>query len=91
MSASDLRVPFSGKPKNFATASMVPIPGVSTLVSVPSPTLGHNDLGTCGLVIGSKAALVAVDERGLTGVGQSHVLDGGVATDLAGVGDNGEP
>ena len=53
-------------------------------------TLGHNDLGTCGLVIGSKAALVAVDERGLTGVGQSHVLDGGVATDLAGVGDNGQ-
>ena len=53
-------------------------------------TLGHNDLGTCGLVIGSKAALVAVDERGLTGVGQSHVLDGGVATDLAGVSDNGQ-
>lgn len=26
--------------------------------------LGHNDLGACSLVIGSKAAIVAVDERG---------------------------
>ena len=52
--------------------------------------LGHSDLGACSLVIGSKAAIVAVDERGLTGVGQSHVLDGGVAADLAGVGDNGQ-
>ena len=51
--------------------------------------LGHSDLGACSLVVGSKAAIVAVDERGLTGVGQSHVLDGGVAADLAGVGDNG--
>ena len=52
--------------------------------------LGHNDLGACRLVIGSKAAIVAVDERGLAGVSQSHVLDGGVAADLAGVGDNGQ-
>ena len=52
--------------------------------------LGHSDLGACSLVVGSKAAIVAVDERGLTGVGQSHVLDGGVAADLAGVGDNGQ-
>ena len=51
--------------------------------------LGHNDLGACSLVIGSKAAIVAVDERGLAGVGQSHVLDRGVAADLARVGDNG--
>ena len=53
-------------------------------------TLGHNDLGACSLVIGSEAAIVAVDERGLAGVGQSHVLDGGVTADLAGVGDNGQ-
>ena len=52
--------------------------------------LGHNDLGACGLIIGSKAAIVAVDERGLAGVGQGHVLDRGVAADLAGVGDNGQ-
>ena len=52
--------------------------------------LGHDDLGACRLVIGSKAAIVAVDERSLAGVGQSHVLDGGIATDLAGVGDNGQ-
>ena len=52
--------------------------------------LGHNDLGACSLVIGSKAAIVAVDERSLAGVGQSHVLNGGVAADLAGVGDNGQ-
>ena len=53
-------------------------------------TLGHNDLGACGLIVGSEAAIVAVDERSLAGVGQSHVLDGGVAADLAGVGDNGQ-
>ena len=53
-------------------------------------TLSHNHLGACSLVIGSKAAIVAVDERGLARVGQSHVLDGGIATDLAGVGDNGQ-
>ena len=53
-------------------------------------TLGHNDLGACGLVIGSKAAIVAVHERGLAGVGQGHVLDGSVAADFAGVGDNGQ-
>ena len=52
--------------------------------------LGHNDLGACSLVIGSKAAIVAVDQRSLAGVGQSHVLDGSVAADLAGVGDNGQ-
>ena len=52
--------------------------------------LGHNDLGACSLVIGSKAAIVTVDERGLAGVGQSHVLDRGVAADLARVGDNGQ-
>ena len=53
-------------------------------------TLGHNDLGACSLVIGSKATIVAVDQRSLAGVGQSHVLDGSVAADLAGVGDNGQ-
>ena len=53
-------------------------------------TLDHNDLGACGLIVGSEAAIVAVDERSLAGVGQSHVLDGGVAADLAGVGDNGQ-
>ena len=53
-------------------------------------TLGHNDLGACGLIVGCKAAIVAVDERSLAGVSQSHVLDGGIATDLAGVGDNGQ-
>ena len=53
-------------------------------------TLGHNDLGACGLIVGSEAAIVAVDERSLAGVGQSHILDGGIATDLAGVGDNGQ-
>ena len=52
--------------------------------------LGHDDLGACRLVIGSKAAIVAVDQRSLAGVGQSHVLDGGIATDLAGVSDNGQ-
>ena len=52
--------------------------------------LGHDDLGACRLVIGSKAAIVAVDQRSLAGVGQSHVLDGGIAADLAGVGDNGQ-
>ena len=52
--------------------------------------LGHNDLGACSLVIGSKTAIVTVDERSLAGVGQRHVLDGGVAADLAGVGDNGQ-
>ena len=53
-------------------------------------TLGHNDLGACRLIVGSEAAIVAVDERSLASVGQSHVLDGGIATDLAGVGDNGQ-
>ena len=53
-------------------------------------TLGHNDLGACGLIVGSEAAIVAVDERSLAGVGQSHVLDGGIATDLTGVGNNGQ-
>ena len=52
--------------------------------------LGHNDLGACSLVIGSKAAIVAVDQRSLTGVGQRHVLDGGIAADLTGVGNNGQ-
>ncbi len=52
--------------------------------------LSHDDLGACRLVIGSKAAIVAVDERSLAGVGQSHVLDGGIATDLTGVGNNGQ-
>ena len=53
-------------------------------------TLGHDDLGACRLVIGSKAAIVAVDERSLAGVGQSHVLNGGITTDLTGVGNNGQ-
>ena len=53
-------------------------------------TLGHNNLGACGLIVGSEAAFVAVDERSLAGVGQSHVLDGGIATDLTGVGNNGQ-
>ena len=53
-------------------------------------TLGHDDLGACRLVIGSKAAVIAIDERSLAGVSQSHVLDGGIATDLAGVGNNGQ-
>ena len=52
--------------------------------------LSHDDLGACRLVIGSKAAIVAVDQRSLTGVGQSHVLDGGIATDLTGVGNDGQ-
>ena len=52
--------------------------------------LGHDNLSACRLVIGSKAAIVAVDERSLAGVGQSHVLDGGIATDLAGIGDDGQ-
>ncbi len=53
-------------------------------------TLGHNDLGACGLVISSKAAIITVDQRSLAGLGQRHVLDGGVATDLAGIGDDGQ-
>ena len=53
-------------------------------------TLGHDDLGACSLIVGGEAAIIAVDERSLAGVGQSHVLDGGIATDLAGVGDNGQ-
>ena len=53
-------------------------------------TLGHNNLGACGLVIGSEAAIVAVDERSLASLGQSHVLDGSIATDLTGVGNNGQ-
>ena len=53
-------------------------------------TLGHDDLGACSLVIGSEAAIVAVDERSLAGVSQSHVLDGGIATDLARIGDDGQ-
>ena len=52
--------------------------------------LSHDDLGACRLVIGSKAAIVAVDERSLAGVGQSHVLNGGITTDLTGVGNNGQ-
>ena len=51
-------------------------------------TLGHDDLGACRLVIGSKAAIVAVDQRSLASVGQSHVLNGGIATDLTRVGNN---
>ena len=52
--------------------------------------LSNDDLGACGLIVGSKTAVVAVDQRCLAGVGQSHVLDGGVAADLTGVGDNGQ-
>ena len=52
--------------------------------------LGHDNLGACRLVIGSKAAVVAVDQRGLAGVGQRHVLYGGVAADLAGIGNDGK-
>jgi hypothetical protein len=52
--------------------------------------LGHDDLGACRLVIGSKAAIITVDQRSLAGLGQRHVLDGGVATDLAGIGDDGQ-
>lgn len=53
-------------------------------------TLGHNDLGACRLVVGSKAAIVAVDQRSLAGLGQRHILDGGVTADLAGIGDDGQ-
>ena len=53
-------------------------------------TLGHDNLGACSLVIGGKTAVIAIDERSLAGVSQSHVLDGGIATDLAGVGNNGQ-
>ena len=53
-------------------------------------TLGHNDLGACSLVIGSKAAIVAVDQRSLAGLCQRHVLDGGVTADLAGIGNDGQ-
>ena len=53
-------------------------------------TLGHDDLGACSLIIGGKTAVIAIDERSLAGVGQSHVLDGGIATDLAGVGNDGQ-
>ena len=52
--------------------------------------LGHDDLGARSLIVGSKATIVAVDERCLAGLGQRHVLDRSVATDLAGVGDNGQ-
>ena len=53
-------------------------------------TLSHDDLGACSLIIGGKTAVIAIDERSLAGVGQSHVLDGGIATDLAGVGNDGQ-
>ena len=53
-------------------------------------TLGHDNLSACRLVIGSKAAIVAVDQRSLAGLGQRHILDGGVTADLAGIGDDGQ-
>ena len=53
-------------------------------------TLGHDDLGACSLVIGGKTAVIAIDERSLASIGQRHVLDGGIATDLTGVGNNGQ-
>ena len=53
-------------------------------------TLSHDDLGACSLIIGGKTAVIAIDERSLAGIGQSHVLDGGIATDLAGVGNDGQ-
>ena len=52
--------------------------------------LGHDNLGACRLVVSSKATIVAVNQRSLAGVSKSHVLDGGVATDLTGIGDNGQ-
>ena len=52
--------------------------------------LGHDNLSACRFVIGSKAAVVAVDQRSLAGLCQRHVLDGGVAADLAGIGDDGQ-
>ena len=48
------------------------------------------DGGRGGLVVGREAAVVAVDEAGLARVGEGHVLDGGVAADLAAVGDDGK-
>ena len=53
-------------------------------------SLSNDDLGACGLIVGGKAAIVAVHQRCLAGIGQRHVLDGGVAADLTGVGDNGQ-
>ncbi len=48
------------------------------------------DRGAGGLGVGREAAVVAVDELGLAGVGDCHELDGGVAADLAGVGHDGQ-
>ena len=53
-SASDLRVPFSGKPKKPATASMEPRPGVWTFSSVPSP--GPSVTGTFVAAASTSAA-----------------------------------
>ena len=53
-------------------------------------TFGHDNLSACRLVVGSKAAIVAVDQRSLAGLGQRHILDGGVTADLAGIGDDGQ-
>ena len=51
--------------------------------------LGHGDLRGGRLDVGGKPA-VAVDELGLTGLGERHELDGGVTADLARVGDDGQ-
>ena len=52
-------------------------------------SLGHGDLGRRRLDVGREAA-VAVNELGFARVRERHELDGGVATDLPGVGDDGQ-
>ncbi|VWM24375.1 Uncharacterised protein [Collinsella intestinalis] len=63
---------------------------VNLLQGAVAGTLSNCDLGGSGLVVRSVTASVAVHERGLTGVGKSHELDGGVATDLTGIGHDGQ-
>ena len=52
--------------------------------------LANRDLGGGRLVVSCVTARVAVDERGLAGVGEGHELDGGVSTDLTRISDDGQ-
>ena len=76
--AIDERERFAGavlrKPKNSATASMVPKPGVCTRSSSPVP--GPSDTATVVDAASSSAAKPqSPDKRGLAGIGKRHVLD----------------
>ena len=60
------------------------------LLEVSLLALDEVDGGRSGLGVCRKATAVTVDNLGLAGIRQCHELDGGVATNLAGVRNHGE-